>query len=109
MAEIDAKLYLEFCAAREVEKNAKAVKDGLAAQIREAAGDDEVVTVDGVKVGTYERINKFPVQKFIKENADLAQQFMVIRAEKVFDERLFRRAAPDIYARYQTRQLSIEG
>lgn len=109
MAEIDPTLYKNFVEARDHAKQAKQLFDGLAAEIKAAAGEDQELTVNGQKVGTYERIAKFPVQKFIKENPDLAQQFMVIKADEVFDEALFRRSLPSIYAKYQTRQLVIEG
>jgi len=109
MAEIDPQLYKDFVEARAYAKQATELSDSLAAEIRAAAGEDEELTVNGHKVGTYERINKFPVQRFIKENKELAEQFMVIKASEVFDEVLFKRTLPAIYARYQTRQLSIEG
>jgi hypothetical protein len=109
MAEIEAQLYLAFVQAREFAKAAKAQQDELAAEIKAAAGDDPELTVNGKKVGGYDWIDKFPAQRFIKDHPELAEQFMVIRAEQVLDEALLRRTLPDLYRNYQTRQLSIEG
>jgi hypothetical protein len=109
MAEISQVLYFDYIEARSKAKEAKAVADALALQIKLAAGEDEKLTVNGQEVGTYERINKFPVQKFIKDHPELAAQFMKIEASEVFDERLFKRSLPDVYASYQTRQLNVEG
>lgn len=73
MAEIDFKTYTDYLEARAKAKDASAVADALAKEIKLAAGEDEVLTVNGVKVGSYERINKFPVQKFIKENPEIGR------------------------------------
>jgi hypothetical protein len=109
MAEIDNELYRNYLAARAEVKDAKVVFDQLAAEIKAAAGDDPELTVNGKKVGGYDWIDKFPAQRFIKDHPELAEQFMVIRAEQVLDEALLRRTLPDLYKTYQTRQLSIEG
>ena len=109
MAEIDPKLYQQFVSAREVAKDAKLYQDQLAAEIKAEAGGDTELTVNGKKVGGYDWIDKFPAQRFIKDHPELAEQFMVIRAEHVLDEALLRRTLPDLYRNYQTRQLSIEG
>lgn len=109
MVEIDPKLYLDYVAAREAEKNAKSIKDELAAQIKELAGEDEELTVNGNKVGTYERIRKFAAKSFIKARPELAEEFTVHRYVEEIDERKLARLLPDVYAEFQVRQLNIEG
>lgn len=109
MAEIGHQLYQEYLKARAFAKQAQAQADELAAEIKEAAGTDTELTVNGLKIGGYEYINKFPVARFLKERPELAEQFMVLKAHDVFDEALLKRNLPDLYREYQTRQLQIEG
>jgi hypothetical protein len=109
MAEIDPHVYQEFISAREAAKQAKEWADELAAKIKLAAGTDEELTVGGVRVGTYDYINKFPAKRFIKEHEELAAQFMEYRTVSELNEVLLRRTLPELYRKYQTRQLSIEG
>lgn len=107
MTEIDQNTYLDYVEARAKAKDAVAVADALAAEIKAAAGTDEELTVNGQKVGSYDYINKFPAKRFVKEHGELAAQFMEYRTEQVLNEVLLRRTLPDLFKQYQTRQLSI--
>lgn len=109
MAEIEPQLYQDYVRAREFAKAAEKQKDELAAEIKKVAGLDTELTVNGVKVGGYEYVNKFPVQRFLKDHPELSEQFMTYRTEHVLDEGLLRRTLPDLYRAYQSRSLSIEG
>lgn len=109
MAEIDQRIYLDYIEARQKAKDASSVADALAADIKRMAGADEVLTVNGTKVGTFERIKKFASQKFIKDNPDLAEAFTVQRYVSELDVAKIKRMLPDEYAKYQVRQLVIEG
>lgn len=107
MAEIPQNLYTEYVHARQLAKDADALVKALAEQIRARVGEDEQVTVNGTKVGTFERIKKFAVSKFTKDHPELAVQFMVWKTEEKVDEKKLARMLPDLYRQYQVRQLVI--
>jgi hypothetical protein len=109
MAEISAELFSEYVKARADAKAAKTYFDALAEQVKARAGKDVELTVDGTKVGTYERIKKFAAKSFIKARPELAEEFTVHKYVEEIDERKLARLLPDVYAEFQVRQLNIEG
>lgn len=69
-------------------------------------GFDEL-TLDGEVVATHPR-GAFNKAKFIKENVNLADKYMVTVPTKVFDEDSFRAANPGLYDDYRSRSLRIK-
>lgn len=78
-------------------------RDRLGARIE---GFDELV-LDGKVVATHPR-GAFNKAKFVKENPNLADKYMVTVETKVFDEDAFKAANPGLYTDYRTRSLRMK-
>ncbi len=109
MAELSIALYEEYLQLRAEAKGAQGRFETIAARVKEAAGEDTELTVNGTKVGSYERIKKFAAKAFIKARPELAEEFTTHRYVEEIDERKLARMLPEVYAEFQVRQLNIEG
>lgn len=107
MAAIPADLYAEYIKQRAIVSENKKILDEMVGDIKALAGDDEELTVNGKKVLAFGYVDKFAEAKFLKENPDLAEQFTVERTEKRVDTKFLRRLLPDVYRKYQVRQLTV--
>jgi len=83
-----------------------AQEDKFATQLKEAAGDEDELVIDGKVVWTFARTATLQLARFKKEQPEeLVEAFLELQEEQVFNAAKLKRQRPDLYAEYQTRTL----
>jgi hypothetical protein len=103
--EIDPNLWSDYDHAKKGEEFWKKESARLAAEIGRLMGDEEEITVNGRKVGTYERIEGMNGKAFMKEYPELAEQFTTIVEKHELNKEQIKLFKPELYRQFQTRQL----
>jgi hypothetical protein len=106
MAEFNKELSDQLIYAEEQLKLWTGIVDELKDKLREAAGDDEEVTVNGKVFWTYALTAKLREKAFHAEQPEeLVDQFMRYDSVRVLDVAKLKRQRPDLYRKYQSRSL----
>lgn len=82
------------------DKRLKEIDKELQDLIGDAAG-----TFQGAEVVTYNKIARISESRFRAEQPEMAQHFTVPRVTEVIDLDRLRRTRPDLYGKYQVRQM----
>lgn len=95
-----------FRAYIEAAQNADAWKkeaDRLKKDLIETLGDAAAGLIDGHKLVTYREQDRWAEAALIKDNPDLAQHYITVRYQDVFDMDKFRAHHPEIADKYRVR------
>ena len=107
MAELDKELDASFRYAREQQDYWTRLVEDLGNQVREAAGEDEELTINGRIVWHFHRTANFRGKQFAKAYPELAQHFTYREEVEKFDLQRLRLQRPDLYAEFQSRSLTV--